>query len=95
MKHRKLRKDAKTMKFDRDEQRNSMTVDLDGFDLSLEMAVKLMRFDILKDGKRVTVSVELFQHELKADPTISMTVCNRSRFVTRNAQVKPWVRGPR
>jgi hypothetical protein len=69
-------------------------VNLDTFDLSTEQGfgsgVQLARIDIHKGGKRQTVWIDLFQHEMKRDPTIRMGVIGPHKDVTVTAQIKPW-----
>ena len=71
-----------------------ITVDLDAFDLSLEQGfasgVTVARLNFLRDGKRVTANVDLFQHELRKNPTLRLTIVNRTRDITQTVQVNPW-----
>lgn len=70
------------------------TIDLDVIDLATEQAfasgIPIVRIDILRGGKRITVHVDLFQHELKRDPTLRVTAVKKSADVTRTIQVRPW-----
>ena len=72
----------------------TVTIDLDSFDLSKEQGfgsgVALARFDIIQGGKRVTVHVDLFQHELRPDPTIRMTAVGPKKDRVLTLQVRPW-----
>ena len=71
-----------------------ITIDLDAFALELEQGfasgVDVVRVDVVRGGKRITVGLDLFQHELKRDPTMRLTAVHRGRDVTRTLQVRPW-----
>ncbi len=72
----------------------TITVDLDSFDLATEQGFAsgypVVRLDIMSGGKRITAHVDLFQHELKRDPTLRLTVVRKSADVTKTVQVRPW-----
>ncbi len=72
----------------------TVIIDLDAIDLEREQGfgsgVPVVRVDIFKGGKRITAHLSLFQHEMKRDPTLNLTVVGKSRDVSRRVQVRPW-----
>ena len=74
----------------------TITVNLDKVDLEREQGygtgLPLVRIDILQGGKRMTVHIDLFKHELRPVPTLRMCAVNRHADVTRTVQVRPWAK---
>ena len=72
-----------------------ITVDLDQFDLARDQGCgsswPIVRVDIIKGGKRVTVHLGLYQHEMKRDPSLRVNVMAKSKDVIREVSVRPWV----
>jgi hypothetical protein len=77
-------------------KRANIRVDLDGFDLETEQGfgtgVPLVTLEFIKGGKKVYVHVDIFQHELKPNPTLRMISVNRTKDSTCTVQVRPWAK---
>lgn len=76
-------------------QAKSIKVDLDSIDLVKEGGfggMPIVRIDFHSGGKRVTAHVSMYQHELRRDPTLLLTVVNKHKDVSRTVQIHPWTK---
>lgn len=67
-----------------------LVINLDEIQITKTAGVALVRLDFVQDGKHVHVHIDLYQHELRASPTLRMTAVNRTKDVTKVLQVRPW-----
>jgi len=88
-----MKKGKKSRRKNKPDRPVELAVGLDGLNLEIEQGVSglpLVRIDFYRGGKRVTAHLSLFQHELRRDPTLRLTVVNRGRDVSRTVQICPW-----